>query len=317
MDTLRIDAEVIMKKKRALKNMDIEEVSFVETPANKRKFLLIKREDGEITELTIKTDGTGDGTELSVNGEPVDDLTGFWFAFWPADDFDAAMVAGSYTVAESDDAEFDRETTFHLKKGNTMKLSELLKEHEIDPANLSGDHKSLLKFIDMMPPAEAESALKVIKASLVKEEEAPTPEEEDEGTPEAEGMSPEKIAEILSAMAQLNVMLPEDQRVVIKSEEPDKLDLILAILAKASSEKPIPNDPADPPDSMKDIMARLIKVEETTGQPHDDDDEEGEESALEAYDKLTKDEKLKKYGTVYGRTQAGMGFDLKQFLEGN
>lgn len=64
-------------------------------------------------------------------------------------------------------------------------------------------------------------------------------------------------------------------------------------------------------------MARLIKVEKTTGVGDDEDDDEGNESVLEAYGKLTKEEKLAKYGTVFAKTQANMDFDLKTFLEGN
>lgn len=296
-----------MKRKRALKDMDIEEVSFVDRPANKRKFLLIKREDGEITELTIKTDGTSDGTTLSVNGGPVDALKSFWFSLWPADDFDEGMMNGSYTVSETDGAEFDRETTFNLKKGmETMKLDKVLKSLGIPLDSVSEDKvedlDSLLKFIDLMPPADAEHTLNVIKASLVKEE-ASEQEEQDEETPaETEDMPSEKIAEIRSAMAQLNGMLPESEQSALKTEEQDKMDRVLAAiegLKKDDGEKP-KEDEDTPPDTVADILKRLSKVEETTGVADDKEDEDGD---LDTGAVLTPEENLKKYGTKYPKAQ--------------
>lgn len=314
-----------MNKKRALKNMDIEEVSLVDRPANKRKFLLIKREDGEITELTIKTDGTFNGTTLEVNGEPVENLTSFWFAAWPPDDFDEGMVNGSYSVSETDGAEFDRETTFNLKKGNnTMKLATILKELGIDPDSLDAertqDLDALVKFIDHMPPDDAARTLNVIKASLVKEE-APAPEHEGEETPvETDDLSSEEVAEIKSAMSRLNGMLPESERAVIKSEEPSELAQVLtAIKGLAKSEDdPSDNNPADPPVSEKEILQsliqRLAKVEKTTGVSDDDGDEEGgggeEYSAPDA--QLTEEERIKKYGSKYPKALTDWGYQLQQ-----
>ena len=295
-----------MKKKKQLKNMDIEEVSLVDRPANKRKFLLIKREDGEVTELTIKTDGTSDGTTLSVNGEEADDLKSFWFSLWPPDDFDQGMMMGSYTVSETDGAEFDQEITFNLKKGmNTMKLEKLLKELKVDPATLSEERtaelESLLKFIPLMPPEDGASALNIIKASLVKEE-APAegdPPVQDE-TPETEEMDPGKAAEIKSAMEQLNGMLPEGERSILKTAEPDKQDLILAAIAG------LKKDEGDPPDSTADILKRLVKVEETTGGGSDSDDDDSTDVTL------TADENLKKHGTKYPKLQRSWGLTFLQ-----
>lgn len=299
-----------MKKKRQLKNMNINEVSLVDRPANKRKFLLIKREDGEITELTIKTDGTSDGTTLSVNGGPVDALKSFWFSLWPADDFDEGMMSGSYTVSETDGAEFDRETTFNLKKGmETMELGKVLKSLGISPDSVSEekveDLESLLKFIDLMPPTDAASALNIIKASLVKEEASEQEEQEEETPAETADMPPEKVVEIRSAMAELNAMLPESEQSELKTEEQDKMDRVLAAiegLKKGDGEKP-KEDEDTPPDTVADILKRLSKVEETTGVAKDED-EEDEDGDLDTDAVLTSEENLKKYGTRYPKLRA-------------
>jgi len=307
-----------MKTKRQLKNMDIEEVSLVDRPANKRKFLLIKREDGEITELTIKTDGTVDGSSLSVNGEEVKDLKAFWFALWPSDDFDEGMMSGSYTVSETDGTEFDRETTFNLTKGmNTMKLETILKSLNIEPASVSADRtqdlETLLKFVDMMPPDDGASALNVIKASLVKEEVPAEAEEPPAEVPaEVEEASPEDIAAIRASMSQLNAMLPEAERSVLKAEKPDALTQIMDAIAKLAkdAEPVIKQDekaPDNPPVTLADIANRLIKVEKTTGVS---EDEETDDEDLDPEVPLTSEENLKKYGTKYPRAQSSWGAEL-------
>ena len=314
-----------MKNKRALKDMNIEEVSIVDKGANRKKWFLIKREDGQITELTIKTDGTANGTGLTVNGEEVDDLKSFWFMLWPSDDFDDGMMSGSFTVNETDGAEFDRETTFNLKKGmNTMELKDVLKKLNVDPASLSEeltkDLENLIQFVDMMPPENGASALNIIKASLVKEEssaEGDTPGETttEGGTPAEETLSPEDMAEIRSAMSRLNNMLPESERVVMKVEEPSDLQLILAALEKRGK----PEDSAgeagdDAPQTVAEmfqaIVKRVEKVEKTTGVSEDEGEDAGED--LSADGELTKEERLKKYGTLYPKAQSNWGMQLLQ-----
>ena len=131
-------------------------------------------------------------------------------------------------------------------------------------------------------------------------------------TPAEEEMAPEKVAEIRSAMSQLNAMLPEDQRVVIKSEEPDELSQILAAikdLKKTDDDPPAKED--DPPDSLKDILKRLIKVEKTTGVSDGDGEEEGEDVLLPDV-VLTEEDRIKKYGTKYPKAVSDLGHDLQQ-----
>ena len=310
-----------MKNKRALKDMNIEEVSIVDKGANRKKWFLIKREDGQITELTIKTDGTANGTGLTVNGEEVDDLKSFWFMLWPSDDFDDGMMSGSFTVNETDGAEFDRETTFNLKKGmNTMELKDVLKKLNVDPASLSEeltkDLENLIQFVDMMPPENGASALNIIKASLVKEEssaEGDTPGETttEGGTPAEETLSPEDMAEIRSAMSRLNNMLPESERVVMKVEEPSDLQLILAALEKRGKPEDSGDDaPQTVAEMLQAIVKRVEKVEKTTGVSEDEGEDAGED--LSADGELTKEERLKKYGTLYPKAQSNWGMQLLQ-----
>jgi len=310
-----------MKNKRALKDMNIEEVSIVDKGANRKKWFLIKREDGQITELTIKTDGTANGTGLTVNGEEVDDLKSFWFMLWPSDDFDDGMMSGSFTVNETDGAEFDRETTFNLKKGmNTMELKDVLKKLNVDPASLSEeltkDLENLIQFVDMMPPENGASALNIIKASLVKEEssaEGDTPGETttEGGTPAEETLSPEDMAEIRSAMSRLNNMLPESERVVMKVEEPSDLQLILAALEKRGKPEDSGDDaPQTVAEMFQAIVKRVEKVEKTTGVSEDEGEDAGED--LSADGELTKEERLKKYGTLYPKAQSNWGMQLLQ-----
>jgi len=304
--------------------MKIDEVSLVDKPANKRRFLLIKREDGEMTDIAIKTDGTADGSEISVNGEVMEDLTAFYCSLL-TDEYGEGSFSIAYTKPETDGAEFDREVTYYLKKGmNTMDLEKLLKSLDVDAESLSEevtqDLESVLSFVDMMPPAEAKTTLRVIKRSLIKEE-APTEEGAGaEDTPaEEQELTPEGIAEVRSAMTQLNSLLPEAERVVIKAEEPDKSQQILDVLAgimtllkgqesEAGSEGGSEDD-TDPPGSMKDILARLTKVEKTTGV--DEEEPEDPEERDDPETPLTKEERIEKYGTPYPKAKLAMGLALR------
>jgi len=66
-----------------LKDVDIEEVSFVDAPANRKRFLFVKDEAGiekAATTIEIVTDGTQKAT-ISVNGIEIEDLTGFYFSY--------------------------------------------------------------------------------------------------------------------------------------------------------------------------------------------------------------------------------------------
>jgi hypothetical protein len=71
-----------------LTEIEIEEVSIVDAPANQRPFLLKKREGirkAEV-EIVITSDKTLDGTTITVNGKTLEDLKSFYFNLFRPDE---------------------------------------------------------------------------------------------------------------------------------------------------------------------------------------------------------------------------------------
>jgi hypothetical protein len=130
------------KVRRRLKNLRVDEVSFVDRPANLRPFLFWKRlepvPDGQISKaadiklsVSFESDGTADGTKVEVNGEELADLTDLNLSYWPlaakALDVQAAggptpsfppiAVSCSYAIAgKPDRAGFKQTQRFELRK---------------------------------------------------------------------------------------------------------------------------------------------------------------------------------------------------------
>ena len=94
-----------------MKSLKIDEISFVETPANLQPFLFWKRlsqvPEDQISKaadvslkLAFETDGTADGTVVKVNGKLVPDLTSLSLSYSPVLPYDprgpeqGAMAAG-------------------------------------------------------------------------------------------------------------------------------------------------------------------------------------------------------------------------------
>lgn len=66
-----------MRKGGHLKEIEIDKVSLVKSPANQRRFIITKAED---LEFIIRTDRTFKGTSLTVDGEEIENLDGFYFS---------------------------------------------------------------------------------------------------------------------------------------------------------------------------------------------------------------------------------------------
>jgi len=75
--------------KRKLKNIQPEEISLVDFPANMIPFFFIKQDErlekAEALSLAIGSDGTAAGTEIQVNGKKIKDLKEFSFSYWVPD----------------------------------------------------------------------------------------------------------------------------------------------------------------------------------------------------------------------------------------
>jgi len=118
-----------MKPKRQIRNMQIQEVSLVESPANMRKFLFFKQEEGDdILKIEISTDGTKKGTTILVNGEQIEKLDSFYFSLW-SNGSDGYVNCDFSKVIATDDG-FQRTENYKLAKGASAmneKINKVLK----------------------------------------------------------------------------------------------------------------------------------------------------------------------------------------------
>lgn len=115
---------------RELKDIEPAEVSLVDKPAIRRKFLFFKQ-DGKPSDsinkeidlkVMIESDGTVGGTVITINDEKVGELQSFDFSFWSRSDPSSA-VSCSYTKLVEDKDSFKRTETFYLSKGDGLMLT--------------------------------------------------------------------------------------------------------------------------------------------------------------------------------------------------
>lgn len=144
--------------KRRLKEIQIKEVSLVGSPANKKKFLFWK-DDGP-TKIEIGTDGTHDGTKITVNGDDIENVDSFSFYLYPDRGGDGDCVSCSYSRVVGAEDGFQRTETYYLTKGAILmdeKLKALLKTY-------FGDEYEFVKMEDQSKVSDTiKSAVDVIK----------------------------------------------------------------------------------------------------------------------------------------------------------
>lgn len=249
-----------------LKDMEIHEVSFVDAPANKRRFLLIKRQDGASVTLSIETDGTRDGTRVQLNGEALPDLMDFHFSYSKGKD--GSPVSCSYSINDGS----GRVETYYLSKpdmeANKMESIELLKsltgleipEDAIEDEVFAKAVSTLGKYEDLMPD-DLQDAVKYLAKQAVKtvvksaEDNTASPDEmvqTSSTTSPAEPISGDAEL-ILKAIAGINTMAKRDA----------------------------PSQQTDPLLELKDVLesisTRLEIVEKTTAGEKSRDDDDGDD----------------------------------------
>lgn len=160
-------------KARTLTDLKLDEISLVDKAANKRKFLFFKGADGDVAvpfekgtlNIEIESDGTAEGTKVTVNDNALGKLTEFHFGFWtPMDGDSPGSISCSYTKVVATEDGFERTETFRLAKGDTMnkKIAELLK------AYMGSDEDVVVK-ANKDSAGEVVAALELITKSYKKE----------------------------------------------------------------------------------------------------------------------------------------------------
>ena len=117
------------KKRNKLTDADVDEVSFVTKPAFSREgvpqtFLFFKSEDGTFekkhADIQLKSDGTVQGTEITINGKSISPLEFNFSMFAPTDitdDTPTLPVFARYTVAsKGESGGFSSTKTFILSE---------------------------------------------------------------------------------------------------------------------------------------------------------------------------------------------------------
>lgn len=114
-----------------LLRINVKEVSVVDAPANKRKFLFFK---GDLKKadanFSVECDGTLEGTKIIVNGKELEDLKSFYFSFYQPDADEELYidpVSLMYTIISDAENGFQTSQTYNLAKaeGKRMDLGKL------------------------------------------------------------------------------------------------------------------------------------------------------------------------------------------------
>lgn len=293
------------RKPKNLKDIKVNEVSFVDSPANKLPFLFFKnKSSNQINELGkqkkikvgIESDGTAKGTTVTLNGKKLNELRSFDFSFYGNSPND--NVHCSYSEVVESENGFKRAETFFLSKGDMMK-KELLKalqdyegKEDID-FEKKVNEEEVEKAISLISehykesfPEDLEKAVGVLAKSAACSFEAAKEEKEDVAKAGAK-FSSATAGKIRSIIDSLKALLP-DAESTKKSESGNddsalakqvaELSEVLSKLEKPqkSEEKESKNE--DLAKALKDISDRLNKLEtdgavkkSVDGQEDDDD----------------------------------------------
>jgi hypothetical protein len=117
---------MLKRKGGELRNIKVKEVSIVDAPATRRTWLFLKSDVKKTdADIRITSDGTHEGTKLTVNGEEIEDLKSFYFSYFkPAEGEELYIdpLSCSYTVSSDAEGGFQHEETYNLAKGEDRKM---------------------------------------------------------------------------------------------------------------------------------------------------------------------------------------------------
>ena len=300
-----------MAKRRNLKNIEIEEVSLVDLPANKLPFLFFKRKGGQQTDpinkakkkikITIESDGTVGGTSVSVNGDKLEKLRSFDFSFWSSDP--KSTINASYSKETETEDGFSRTESYYLSKGDIMKketlkaLQSYLGTEDIDFEKKVSEEdieKALTLITEHYKedfPEDLENAVGVIAKCAANRCEVENGEDDlEKAGAKFNKDTLKKLKAVLEAMEALKSILPDAKDATEKSggDATDKLAKQITELkeaiAKLGPEKKggSKSDLEELTKTLKDVSDRLQTIEKDgatkksiTGDDGDDDTPKG------------------------------------------
>ena len=247
-----------------LTDMEIKEVSFVDAPANKRRFLLIKRDQGQSVAISIATDGTHDGTDVKVNGEALPDIVDFHFSY--CTDSDGSPVSCSYSTSVKGDDGVGCIETFYLSKPHievkNMEFIELLKsltgleatEDDVKDEAFTKAISTLGEYQDLMPE-DLQDAMKYLAKRAVQ---TVVKAAEDDAVSVEETVQTSSAPAVEETVSQDTSMIPEDTAGIARVNTSDDLSELK--------------------DTLESISTRLQVVEKTTAGKKSLDDDDGDDT---------------------------------------
>jgi len=195
-----------------LKNIDVEELSLtIGKGANKKKYAFIKNDNINTPEgivkiikadlmVTIKSDGTAEGTKIRVNGKAIEGLKDFSFNLYKSEEtgkvgeFGVEIPASgsvncSYTLAGKEQNGFMVSNRYYLMKNDmevkeVMKVNELVKQYFGEDVTLKKEESKVIeKSLEIINeykesfPEELRDSVGVIMKSALLGEKVETSEE--------------------------------------------------------------------------------------------------------------------------------------------
>ncbi len=311
----------LKKKGGELLRIEIEEVSVVDAPANQRKFLFFKSDlEKAEADFSVQSDGTLEGTTITVNGKTLEDVKSFYFSYYQPDTDEEMYfdpVSLMFTLVTADENGFTTSETFELAKrrGEIMDYAKLgafikaLTGKDVTEEQFKKIDEPTLNELLVLSEYEGQMPVDLKKAvgHFLKDMDAEGATQEpkakdDTNTSDAPGLSDETM-ESLKAMAEtLNTLItgkkPED--LTGDSAVLEKLTAIMDRIGKLEKGKPAPKDKddadaevADEDDNkvlalLKTIDERLGVVEKSSGIEKSIDDSQagGEETDKDPYSSI-------------------------------
>jgi len=287
-----------------LKNIDVGELSFTKgTGANRKKYAFIKNDKGNPEgivkiikadlSVSIKSNGTAEGTKIRVNGKAIEGLKDFSFNLYEAEtgvtvgEFGAeyAPVGGnvscSYTLQGKEKNGFMVSNRYYLMKNDMevkeiMKVKELLKKYFGEDVELKKEESEAIEkslevineYKESFPEELKKSIGVVMKNALLEEKEETSEESKDEPKDKTDvekkesakkkdekaEVSEDKISEIVKKV--MKELVPEKKEVTEEGKEDKEITKKLDEIKEGISKKD---------ESISKLTERLEAVEKIKG----------------------------------------------------
>lgn len=289
---------------RKLREIEVQEISLVDAPSNRKKFYIVKKDDKkkQKAQISIDSDGTVKGTKILVDGEEIKSLADFNFSFYmprSGEDWrqEPRNVSCSYSkITETEDG-FKHTDHFYLSKSlevnkGMKELKEQLKdylgedfsEEEFEKAVKKLDEKvvSALKgALNILNKYKGDFPEELKKAVGVLAKHAgygyPAKKDLEKAGAKLSKSTLEKIQSAVKALKALNDLLPEESQLKIEKEavtkdeglkaEFEKIHKALEKLEKSEGDKGKDKDKDKDKDEdpLKAIQKRIEILEKAKG----------------------------------------------------